>query len=94
MFRSILRSDYILFLISAYLLFAFTILTNGWFFLVGNNSIGFKSGCILSAILSILSIIRVFGRHLPSNTVSKIAIVCFSLLLLGVIAFWLKVTSG
>jgi hypothetical protein len=95
MFRFILEYDYAFFLLSAYLLFACTIFTNGWTFLVSNNSsIGFQSGCILAAILSALAIIRVFARRVRFSLISRAAIVFFALLLLGFILFWVRVAGG
>jgi hypothetical protein len=94
MLRFINLSDYVGFLLSAYLLFMCTILTNGWHFLVGNSSLGFRAGCILSAMLSGLAIVRVFGGRFPSNTGSKAIIVSLTLLLLGAILFWVKMASG
>jgi hypothetical protein len=75
MFQFIFRYDYTCFLLSAYFLFACTILTNGWAFLVGNSNIGFQLGCILATIFSILAIIRVFARRVQSSIFSRGAIV-------------------
>jgi hypothetical protein len=94
MLRCVSLFDYVGFLLSAYLLFIFTILTNGWYFLVGNSSLGFRAGCILSAILSGLAIVRVFAGRFPSSATSKTAIVSLTLLLLGAILFWMKMASG
>jgi hypothetical protein len=94
MLRSIQRFDYAWILLSAYLVFICTIRTNGWSFLVGNNSIGFRTGCILAAILSASAIIRVFAGRFSPRAISKVAIVSLGLLLLGTILFWVRVASG
>jgi hypothetical protein len=94
MFHFILKYDYACFLLNAYFLFVCTILTNGWAFLVGNSSLGFRLGCVFAAIFSILSVIRVFTRRVQFSVLSKSTIIFFALLLLGTILFWVKVTRG
>jgi hypothetical protein len=86
------RFDFIWLLLSGYFIFAFTVLTNGWCFLLGNNStIGFQLGCIISAILAILSIVRVCTGQFFSNKILLLIIVFFSSTLLAVIFSWMLV---
>jgi hypothetical protein len=94
MLRSIQRFDYAWILLSAYLVFICTIRTNGWSFLVGNSSIGFRTGCVLAAILSVSAIVRVFAGRSSRSAISKVAIISLALLLLGTILFWVRVASG
>jgi hypothetical protein len=88
----IVRFDHIFLLLGGYLLFIFTVITNGWFFIVGNNSIGFQAGCVFSCLLAAFAIIRVFAR--PTTKILRATVGFISLPLLCAILFWIKVTSG
>jgi hypothetical protein len=79
--------------VTGYLLFTLTILTNGFLFL-GNNCVGFHLGAILSLCLEIAAIIRVFFRQSSTNMYVRKLTSFFALILIGVIVFWLRAISS
>ena len=93
MYFLLIRFDYFLMLVTGYLLFTLTILTNGFLFL-GNNYVGFHLGAILALCLEIAAIIRVFFRQSSTKMYVRTLISFFAIILIGVIVLWIWAMRG